>query len=76
MTEAALLEALRAAMGRGTGGTGLRVEEISERLNKPEAHVRTLIREALAAGTIRRTERVIEQINGTLRRVPAYEAAS
>ena len=74
MTEAALLEALRAAVHHAPGGDGLRVEEIAVALQRPEAYVRTLVREALQARTIRRTTRIIEQINGTMRRVPAYEA--
>jgi DNA-binding Lrp family transcriptional regulator len=76
MTEAALLEALRLAARRPTGGSGMRVEEIRDALGMPEARVRNLLRQALEDGTVRRTVRVIEQLNGVPRRVPAYEVAA
>lgn len=74
MTTDALLEALREAAQQTPGGNGLRVDELCEHLAMGEQSVRRLLSRAMAAGTVRRTTRVIEQINGYYRRVPAYEA--
>jgi DNA-binding transcriptional regulator LsrR (DeoR family) len=74
MTEAALLEALRAARSTPTM-RGVRVEEITAATGLSGHTVRSLLRRAMAAGTVRRTLTTMEQISGVMRRVPAYEAA-
>jgi hypothetical protein len=72
MTETALLDALRKAATRTTGGEGMRVEEIRRELKCSAARARDMIREGLATGTIRRTSRSIEGLDGRMVTVPGY----
>jgi len=64
VTENALLEALRKAQTPKSGGEGLRVEEICRATGLGESKARRLIWEGLQSGTIRRTERRIERLDG------------
>ena len=75
MTENALLDALRKASKRTTGGEGMRVEEIRRELRISAAKARDMIRDGLAVGTVKRTLRSIEGLDGRMVTVPGYAIA-
>lgn len=72
MTENALLDALRKAQIPKAGGEGMRVEEMCRATGMGEAKVRRLIWEGLNSGSIRRTERRIERMDGKPAVVTGY----
>lgn len=71
MTEAQLLEALYAA-SRKTGGEGLTVPEYAAQARRSELTVRKILRAGLANGTVRRSQKTIERMDGRIAVVPAY----
>jgi hypothetical protein len=74
ITESQLLEAIRVASDACPADRkGLRTEDIMEMLGlKTPKIAHRLIRNALAAGTIRRIEQAYERIDGRMTTVTAY----
>lgn len=70
MTEQTLLDAVRAATARSTGGEGFRVADITGIC--PHV-VRRGIAAGIKNGTIALTSQRIMQINGVVKTVPAYK---
>ena len=72
LSQADLLRAIYDATKRSPGGEGLRVAEIVEQTGSDRTKVERAIRVGLQTGTVRRTSKLVERIDGVVRPVPSY----
>jgi len=72
MTLEEVVAALRDAARPDQQGEGFLVGEIMTATGLGVGAARDLIRDGLAAGTVRRATRTMECIDGRIRRVPSY----
>lgn len=73
MNASELIDALREARTPKEGGPGLRVEEIRAATGWAEHTIRAWLRQELARGTVRRTQRFLRRIDGRVTVVSGYE---
>lgn len=72
MTEADLIEALRAASTTPSGGEGFTVQELADTSGMTQMMIRKMLRKLLAGGRIRSSRKMVRTLAGVMQPIPSY----